>query len=103
MNKMLAVMKREYLQAVRKKMFIIMTLLLPFLMAALTILPGLLIAKGMGTKRIAVIDGTGRLASAFARPNAPEPAKKDASEEARKALSGRRRPMRSPRRTASRR
>ena len=96
MNKMYAVMKREYLQAVRKKSFIIMTLLAPFLMAALMILPGLLMAKGMGTKRIAVLDGTGRLADTYAKPN-EEPKEKDEQKsggvqaEARKALSGRRR------------
>ncbi len=95
MKKMFAVMKREYLQAVRKKMFIIMTILLPFLMAGIMILPGLVLAKGMGSKRIAVLDGTGRLEAAFARPNAQEEeeAKKkpDPREEARKALRGRRR------------
>lgn len=95
MRKMFAVMKREYLQAVRKKMFIIMTLLLPFLMAGVTILPGLILAKGMGSKRIAVLDGTGRLEAAFSKPNAPEEGeeqkKSDPSQEARKALSGRRR------------
>ena len=77
MNKMFAVMKREYIQAVRKKMFIIMTILLPFLMAGITILPGLVMAKGMGTKRIAILDGTGRLESAFATPNAPDPQAQD--------------------------
>ena len=91
MTKMLAVMKREYLQAVRKKMFIIMTILLPFLMAGITILPGFLLAKGLGTKRIAIIDGTGRLESAFAKPNAPEEKKGDVADEARKAMSGKRR------------
>ena len=39
MSKMLAVIKREYLQAVRKKMFIFMTLFFPVLMAALFIVP----------------------------------------------------------------
>lgn len=96
MNKMFAVMKREYLQAVRKKMFIIMTLLLPFLMAGITILPGLVLAKGLGTKRIAVLDGTGRLEAAFAAPNAPDPReeakKNDPREQAKKALEGQRRP-----------
>jgi ABC-2 type transport system permease protein len=90
MNKMLAVLKREYLQTVRKKSFIIMTLLFPFLMAALMILPGLLMAKGMGLKRIAVLDGTGKLREAFARPN--ERPKTDPKKEAEKALSGNRRP-----------
>lgn len=94
MKKMFAVMKREYIQAVRKKTFIIMTLLLPFLMAGVMILPGYIMAKGMGSKRIAVLDGTGKLEAAFARPNAPEEeeAKKtDVRTEARKAMSGRQR------------
>ena len=92
MNKMFAVMKREYLQAVRRKSFIIITLLLPFLMAALVFLPGLVMAKGSGKKRIAVLDGTGKLQAAFARPTAePKRENADVGEEARKALSGRRR------------
>jgi len=62
MNKMLAVMKREYLQAVRRKMFIFMTLFFPVLMAAMFIVPGLLVARGMGGKKVAVVDGTGALA-----------------------------------------
>jgi ABC-2 type transport system permease protein len=86
MNKMFAVMKREYLQSVRKKTFIIMTLLFPFLMAALMILPALVMSKGMGKKRIAVLDGTGKLESAFARPNEKE--KVDPKAEAQKALAG---------------
>ena len=89
MNKMFVVMKREYLQAVRKKVFIIMTLLFPFLMAGLMVLPGLMMAKGMGKKRIAVLDGTGQLQEAFANPNAKEPEKKvDARKEAQKAIEG---------------
>lgn len=91
MNKMFAVMKREYLQAVRKKSFIIMTILFPFLMAGMMILPGLVMAKGVGTKRVAVIDGTGRLQQAFARPNETERAK-SATDEAKKAFSRRRGP-----------
>ena len=73
MNKMFAVFKREYFQAVRKKSFIIMTLLFPFLRAAMMLLPALLMTRGMGEKKVAVIDGTGRLESAFVRPNEPEP------------------------------
>jgi len=56
--------------AVRKKMFIIMTFLLPFLMAGLITLPGLMVTRGMGEKHVAVIDGTGMLHDAFAGPNA---------------------------------
>jgi len=82
MNKMFAVIKREYLQAVRKKMFIFMTIFFPVLMAALFIVPGLMVAKGLGGKKVAVIDGTGKLQSAFAHhlePAVPDP---------KKALSG---------------
>jgi ABC-2 type transport system permease protein len=89
MNKMFVVMKREYLQAVRKKVFIIMTLLFPFLMAGIMVLPGLMMAKGMGKKRIAVLDGTGKLQEAFANPNKKDaPEKVDARKEAQKAIEG---------------
>ncbi|HEX9986834.1 MAG TPA: ABC transporter permease [Thermoanaerobaculia bacterium] len=83
MNKMFAVFKREYLQAVKKKMFIIMTFLFPILMSALLVVPGLLMAKGMGTKRVAVVDGTGQLRDAFTRQAAAE-AEKEAAEETTK-------------------
>jgi ABC-2 type transport system permease protein len=62
---MLAVFKREYLAAVRKKMFIFMTLFFPVLMAGMMVLPGLMMAKGLGEKNVAVIDGTGGLRDAF--------------------------------------
>jgi ABC-2 type transport system permease protein len=84
MRKMFVVMKREYLQAVRKKMFIIMTLIFPFLMAGIMVLPGLMMTRGMGKKRIAVIDGTGQLEKAFANPNEKE--KVDPKKEATKAI-----------------
>ncbi|HET7436783.1 MAG TPA: ABC transporter permease [Thermoanaerobaculia bacterium] len=88
MNKMFAVFKREYLQAVRRKIFVIMTFLFPFLMSGIMLLPGLLISRGMGEKRIAVLDGTGKLREAFARPN--ENARPDAKKEAQETLRGRR-------------
>jgi ABC-2 type transport system permease protein len=65
MHKLLAVLKREYLQAVRKKMFIIMTILLPALLSALFVLPSMFLAKGLGKKQVVVVDGTGRLRHAF--------------------------------------
>jgi ABC-2 type transport system permease protein len=64
-RKLLAVFKREYLQTVRKKAFIILTLLMPFLMAGVVLIPTLLISKTFGEKRVAVLDGTGRLGDAF--------------------------------------
>jgi ABC-2 type transport system permease protein len=68
MNKFLAVFKREYIQAVRKKMFIVMTLVGPFLMAGLMFLPTLLMVKGIGEKRVAVVDATGQLRDAVMSP-----------------------------------
>jgi ABC-2 type transport system permease protein len=65
MKKLLAVLKREYLSAVRKKMFIIMTFLLPVLMSGLMVLPGMMMMRGLGEKRVAVLDATGELKDAF--------------------------------------
>lgn len=76
MNKLFAVFKREYIQAVRKKMFIIMTILLPLLIAAVFILPSMVMMSGMGEKKISVIDGTGQLQPAFSHP---EEAKSEAA------------------------
>ncbi len=72
MRKLWAVVKREYLQAVRKKSFLIMTVLMPFLMGALMFIPAMLAMKGLGSKKVAVVDGTGRLKEAFAKPVVPE-------------------------------
>lgn len=68
MKKMFAVLKREYLSTVRKKMFIFMTLFFPVLMSGLMILPGLMMAKGLGEKKVIVLDGTGALADTFKKP-----------------------------------
>ena len=73
MRKLFAVLKREYLSTVRKKMFIFMTLFLPVLMSAAMIVPGLMLAKTLGGKKVAVIDGTGQLRDAFNKiPGAPK-------------------------------
>jgi ABC-2 type transport system permease protein len=74
MRKALAVFKREYLEVVRKKSFIIMTLLLPFLMAGVMIIPTMLAVKGMEGQRVAVVDGTGRLGEAFTKAEGENPA-----------------------------
>lgn len=70
MRKMWAVLKREYLQAVRKKMFIVMTFLMPVLMVALFFLPSLLMVRGLGEKKVVVLDGTGTLRETFSRADA---------------------------------
>src|SRR5205823_1541945 len=69
MSRTLAVFKREYLQAVRTKTFVVMTLLLPLLMAALVTVPALLAGRGLAAKRIAVVDGTGALRAQIAKPH----------------------------------
>jgi ABC-2 type transport system permease protein len=59
MNKTLLILKREYLTRVKKKSFIIMTLLVPLMMAALTILPAYLATMDDKEERtIAVYDPT---------------------------------------------
>jgi len=60
-RKLWAVLKREYRETVRKPSFLVMTVLAPFLLAGLMIVPALLAVKGMGERRVAILDGTGRL------------------------------------------
>jgi len=57
MNKISIIIKREYVTRVRKKSFIIMTILAPALMAAIIIIPTVLMMNQKGDfKRIAVIE-----------------------------------------------
>ncbi len=65
MSKMLAVLKREYLAGVRKKMFIIMTIGFPIFMGAVFYVPVMMMSRGLGEKHVVVIDGTGSLRSGF--------------------------------------
>ena len=60
MNKILLIIQREYLSRVKKRSFIIMTIIGPVLMAAMIILPAFLANWSEATeKRIAVLDETG--------------------------------------------
>lgn len=70
MRKTWAVFKREYFQVVRKKSFLILTILAPFLMAGLIFVPALLAVKGLGEKRVAILDGTARLREDFKKDGA---------------------------------
>jgi ABC-2 type transport system permease protein len=57
MNKIIVIIKREYLTRVRKKSFIIMTILAPLLFAGLMIVPTLLMVTESGDfKKIAVVE-----------------------------------------------
>ena len=54
MNKILLIIKREYLAKVRKKTFLLMTILGPILMAALIVMPVYLANKGKEKRIIAI-------------------------------------------------
>lgn len=58
MNKLLAIIKREYLVRVRTKFFVIMTVLGPLMLVVFTIVPGLLFSIKTGDTRIAILDQT---------------------------------------------
>ena len=58
MKKFLAVVKREYVQRVRTKMFVVLTVLGPVLLLLFAVVPGLLFHLPGGTIRLAVIDET---------------------------------------------
>ncbi|MEI8005945.1 MAG: ABC transporter permease [Bacteroidota bacterium] len=59
MNKIILIIKREYLTRVRKKSFMVMTILGPLLMAAIMIVPIYMATRGNELKTVAVIDQTG--------------------------------------------
>ncbi|HEV2835907.1 MAG TPA: ABC transporter permease, partial [Pyrinomonadaceae bacterium] len=61
MTKFLAILKREYIQRVRAKMFIVSTILLPVVMSLFGIVPALILNLPAGPMRVAVIDQTGKL------------------------------------------
>ncbi len=61
MKKLVAVIKREYVQRVRTKFFVIATILGPILMAAFTVVPGMMMMmRTGGPTHIAVVDLTGK-------------------------------------------
>jgi ABC-2 type transport system permease protein len=62
MRKFFAVVKREYVQRVRTKFFVVATILGPVLMAAFTIVPALMFGiKAGGPTRLALVDQTGKM------------------------------------------
>lgn len=66
-NKITLIIAREYNQRVRKKSFIITTLLMPVLMAALMILPAMMaMHEGTENYKIVVIDSSGAIADKLA-------------------------------------
>ncbi|MCO6499012.1 MAG: ABC transporter permease [Vicingus serpentipes] len=65
MNKIKLIIIREYLTRVKKKSFIIMTLIGPLLMAGLMVVPIWLATKDKDIQRIEVIDETGAFINQF--------------------------------------
>jgi ABC-2 type transport system permease protein len=58
MRKFLAVVKREYVQRVRSRMFVVMTVLGPLMLVVVTIVPGLLFTIKTSPTRLAIVDQT---------------------------------------------
>jgi len=65
MNKIKIIILREYLTRVKKKSFIVMTILGPILMASIWVLPVVLATVNTDTKSIQVLDETGLFAHRF--------------------------------------
>lgn len=65
MNKIFLIIKREYLTKVRKRSFVVMTILGPILMASLFILPVYLASRHDDKQLISVLDETGLFFSKF--------------------------------------
>ena len=66
MNKIGIVIKREYLERVTKKSFILLTLFMPFIFVAIVFLPAWLSSIKSGeTYDVAIMDRTGKYASLF--------------------------------------
>lgn len=78
MRKFLAVVKREYVQRVRSKFFVVATIFGPVMMVGFTILPALMSGiRSGGPTRLAIIDQTGKMYERVAREltNGREPNK----------------------------
>ena len=57
MHKILAVIRREFIERVRTRAFVISTVLFPLLMGTFTVLPAILLRRASGTKHVAVVEG----------------------------------------------
>jgi ABC-2 type transport system permease protein len=74
--------KREYLQRVKTKAFWITTLILPLFVAAVSVVPSLLISKSKTSQKIVVVDETGKVGGALVtRMNSKEAPKPKAAQE----------------------
>src|SRR5919107_2976891 len=67
MKKFLTIVKREYLQRVRAKMFIVSTILLPVVMSLFGIVPAIILSIQTPPMRVAVVDQTGKMFTQLGR------------------------------------
>jgi len=58
MHKIWAVIRREFVERVRTRAFLLSTILFPVFMAAMAVIPALLMSRSTGTQRLAVVDAT---------------------------------------------
>lgn len=65
--------KRELLERVRSKWFVVMTLIGPLLMIALVVVPALLVGSGGKGAKIAIVDQTGKIGPLLAQSLAADP------------------------------
>jgi len=92
MRKFLAILKREYMQRVRAKMFIVSTILLPLVMSLFGIVPAVILnIDAGGPMRVAVIDQTGKIYARLEEAMVSDERAPDEKEESRSgpALAGR--------------
>lgn len=92
MRKFLAILKREYMQRVRAKMFIVSTILLPLVMSLFGIVPAVILnIDAGGPMRVAVIDQTGKIYARLEEAMVSDERAPDEKEESRPgpALAGR--------------
>ncbi len=63
MNKTMLIVMREFSERVRKKSFIVTTILMPLMMIGLMVAPSLIMLYGKGsTKRVVVVDSSSLIA-----------------------------------------
>src|ERR1700760_2886657 len=67
LNNVVVVAKREYLQRAKTKAFWITTLILPLFVAAISIVPSVLMMNSKSTQRIVVVDATGKVGADLVR------------------------------------
>ena len=89
MKKFFAVVKREYVQRVRSRFFVVTTILGPILMTAFAVVPGLMFRiKSGGPTHLVIVDQTGRMYERVAKELMSESRSGEASSEKPEGVSG---------------